>query len=195
MQGCLQNWSRGISNCAARCLPRGVATVALGILGVLGAMLSLTDIFGMTAYSVSKRQREFGIHMALRAHRIQVLQDALGRAGRLLCLGSAAGLLLGMLAGKVLSFYCVSGKRSRSAGIGIGSSGHVACNPHSHLDHAWRPLSIQLLTVLKSNKRKGRISELSARIRYTDLMEMMAQMREIVPRQESKSYWLAPSDA
>ena len=74
MQGCLQNWSRGISNCAARCLPRGVATVALGILGVLGAMLSLTDIFGMTAYSVSKRQREFGIHMALRAHRIQVLQ-------------------------------------------------------------------------------------------------------------------------
>src|ERR1700677_1359712 len=68
-------------------------------------MLSLTDIFGMTAYSVSKRQREFGIHMALRAHRIQVLQDALGRAGRLLCLGSAAGLLLGMLAGKVLSFY------------------------------------------------------------------------------------------
>ena len=32
-------------------------------------------------------------------------------------------------------------------------------------------------------------------IRYTDLIEMMGQMREIARRQERKSNWLACSDA
>jgi len=37
-----------------------MATVALGIMGGMGAMLALTGIFGMAAYSVSKRLRELG---------------------------------------------------------------------------------------------------------------------------------------
>ncbi len=80
-----------------------VATVALGVLGVMGAMLSLTGIFGMAAYSVSKRMRELGIRMALGAQRREVLQAALGRAFKLLALGSAAGLVLGILASRVLA--------------------------------------------------------------------------------------------
>jgi predicted permease len=81
-----------------------VATVALGVLGLLGAMLALTGIFGMASYTVSKRLRELGIRMALGARRKQVLRTALGRAFVLLSVGSAAGLLLGLLATKVLSF-------------------------------------------------------------------------------------------
>ena len=59
---------------------------------------------GMAAYSVSKRMREFGIRVALGAQRTEVLQAALGRAVRLLAIGSAAGLLLGILASRVLAF-------------------------------------------------------------------------------------------
>ncbi|MGA8090444.1 MAG: ADOP family duplicated permease [Terracidiphilus sp.] len=81
-----------------------VATVALGVLGLLGAMLAVTGIFGMASYTVSKRLRELGIRMALGARRKQVLRTALGRAFVLLSVGSAAGLLLGLLATKVLSF-------------------------------------------------------------------------------------------
>jgi hypothetical protein len=44
-----------------------MATVSLGVLGMMGAMLSLTGIFGMEAYSVSKRLRELGIRIALGA--------------------------------------------------------------------------------------------------------------------------------
>ena len=84
--------------------PARVATVSLGVLGALGAMLALTGIFGMAAYSVSKRLREFGIRIALGAQRKQVLRAALGRTFRLLTVGSGAGLLLGMAASKVLSF-------------------------------------------------------------------------------------------
>jgi ABC-type antimicrobial peptide transport system permease subunit len=80
-----------------------VATVSLGVLGVLGAMLSITGIFGMAAYSVSKRLKELGIRMALGAQRQEVLQAALGRAFRLLAFGSAAGLVLGILASRVLA--------------------------------------------------------------------------------------------
>lgn len=83
--------------------PARVATVALGIMGMLGAMLSITGIFGMAAYSVSRRLKELGIRIALGAQRREVLQAALGRALRLLALGSAAGLLLGILASRVLA--------------------------------------------------------------------------------------------
>ena len=81
-----------------------VASVALGVLGLLGAMLAVTGIFGMASYTVSKRLRELGIRMALGAQRKQVLRTALGRSFILLSVGSVAGLVLGLLATKVLSF-------------------------------------------------------------------------------------------
>jgi len=82
--------------------PSRVATIALGILGLMGAMLSLTGIFGMAAYSVSRRLKEFGIRLALGARRKNVLEAALGRPVKLLAFGSVAGLILGILASKVL---------------------------------------------------------------------------------------------
>jgi predicted permease len=83
--------------------PPRMATVSLGVMGVIGAMLSITGIFGMAAYSVSKRLRELGIRVALGAQRKEVLRAALGRAFKLLAFGSAAGLLLGILASRVLA--------------------------------------------------------------------------------------------
>jgi predicted permease len=84
--------------------PSRMATVSLGVLGMMGAMLSITGIFGMAAYSVSKRLRELGIRIALGAQRKEVLQAALGRAFKLLAIGSGVGLVLGLLATKVLAF-------------------------------------------------------------------------------------------
>jgi predicted permease len=87
----------------ANLFPSRIATVSLGVMGLMGAMLSITGIFGMAAYSVSKRLRELGIRVALGAQRKQVLQAALGRAFKLLAWGSITGLLLGMLASRVLA--------------------------------------------------------------------------------------------
>ena len=84
--------------------PARVATMTLGVLGAMGALLSLTGVFGVAAYSVSKRQRELGIRIALGGRRMEVLEAALGRALQLLAVGSVAGLLLGILAAKVLAF-------------------------------------------------------------------------------------------
>ena len=84
--------------------PAQMATITLGVMGGIGALLAITGIFGMAAYSVSKRLRELGIRVALGAQRKEVLKAALGRAFRLLAFGSAAGLLLGILASRVLAF-------------------------------------------------------------------------------------------
>jgi predicted permease len=81
-----------------------MATLSLGVLGVIGAMLALTGIFGMAAYSVSKRLKELGVRIAVGAQPREVLQAALGRAFKLLAYGSAAGLLLGILASRVLAY-------------------------------------------------------------------------------------------
>ena len=78
--------------------------MALGVLGMMGAMLAITGIFGMAAYSVSKRLRELGIRIALGAKRKEVLQATLGRPLKLLAIGSTAGLVLGLLAARVLAF-------------------------------------------------------------------------------------------
>jgi ABC-type antimicrobial peptide transport system permease subunit len=83
--------------------PARVATVSLGVLGMMGAMLSITGIFGLAAYSVSRRLKELGIRMALGAQRKKVLQAALGRAFKVLAVGSAAGLLLGILGSRLLA--------------------------------------------------------------------------------------------
>jgi predicted permease len=94
-------WNRELDSAlfAAR-----VASIALGVLGLLGAMLAVTGIFGMASYVVTKRFRELGIRVALGAQQKEVLRAALGRAFVLLAAGSLAGIALGLLAAKVLSF-------------------------------------------------------------------------------------------
>ena len=96
----IQTWNDGLD---IALFPSRVATVALGILGLMGAMLSITGIFGMAAYSVSRRLRELGIRIALGAQHKEILQAALGRAVKLLAIGSVAGLALGILATRVLA--------------------------------------------------------------------------------------------
>jgi len=97
----IRSWNQELTSAlfAAR-----VASVALGVLGLLGSMLAVTGIFGMASYVVSKRLRELGIRMALGAGQKEVLRAALGKAFVLLAAGSVAGIVLGVLATKVLSY-------------------------------------------------------------------------------------------
>jgi predicted permease len=97
----VQTWNEAMDGAL---FPSRMAALSLGVLGAMGAILSVTGIFGLAAYSVSKRLRELGIRMALGAQRKEVLKAALGRAFKLLAYGSVAGLLLGILAGRVLAF-------------------------------------------------------------------------------------------
>jgi predicted permease len=80
-----------------------VATVALGMFGAFGLLLSITGTFGLASYTVSKRLRELSIRVALGAQAKQVLSAALGRMLVLLASGSVVGMLLGVAASRLLS--------------------------------------------------------------------------------------------
>ena len=80
-----------------------VATVALGLFGAFGLLLSITGTFGLASYTVSKRLRELSIRVALGAQMRQVLSAALGRMLILLASGLVVGMLLGIAASRVLS--------------------------------------------------------------------------------------------
>ena len=95
----IHTWEDALSNML---FPARAATVALGTMGLLAAMLAVTGIFGMAAYSVSKRMKELGIRVALGAKRVQILAAAIGRLAFLLAAGSLLGLLLGVFANRLL---------------------------------------------------------------------------------------------
>jgi predicted permease len=96
----MQTWTDAMNGAL---FPPLMASLSLGVLGAMGALLSVTGIFGLATYAVSKRKRELGIRMALGAQKREVLEAALGRALKLLVFGSAAGLILGLLASRVLA--------------------------------------------------------------------------------------------
>lgn len=95
----IQNWSDTLDD---ELFPARAATAALGVMGMLAAMLAVTGIFGMAAYGVSRRMKELGIRVALGARRTQLMSAALGRPMMLLGIGSAVGLLSGILASRLL---------------------------------------------------------------------------------------------
>ncbi len=96
----IETWTRDMDG--ALFAPR-VAAAALGLLGAMGAIVAITGIFGTAAYSLSKRLKELGIRIALGAGHLEVIKAAVGRACRLLAVGSLGGLVLGLLASRVLA--------------------------------------------------------------------------------------------
>jgi len=91
------------SQLALSLFPSQVATVALGVFGAFGLLLSIAGTFGLASYTVSKRLREMSIRVALGAQAKQILSAALGRMLILLGSGSVVGIVLGVAASRLLS--------------------------------------------------------------------------------------------
>jgi hypothetical protein len=67
-------------------------------LGLMGLILAVAGLYGLVAYSVSRRTREIGIRMAVGADRAQVVRMVLRQGLRLGVAGVAAGLVMGYFA-------------------------------------------------------------------------------------------------
>jgi len=93
-------WNRQL---ALSLFPSQVATVALGVFGAFGLLLSIAGTFGLASYTVSKRMREMSIRVALGAQAKHILSAALGRMLALLGSGSVVGIALGLAASRLLS--------------------------------------------------------------------------------------------
>ncbi len=111
-----------------------MATAALGVMGLFAAMLAVTGVFGMAAYSVSKRLKEFGIRVALGSRRTQLMRAALVRPLVLLFSGSILGLLLGVVGQRSARAPHLPGHVARPSGPGRGGRDHDARRYGCHLD-------------------------------------------------------------
>ncbi len=75
----------------------------LGVFGLLALALASVGLYGILAYTVSGRQREIGVRMALGASRASVLRLVLRQGMMLVCIGAGIGLVLALLIGRVFS--------------------------------------------------------------------------------------------
>jgi putative ABC transport system permease protein len=91
-----QNVAKSISE-------RRFRTVLLGIFAAIALVLAAIGIFGVMAYSVAQRTREFGLRVALGGSRGRLLQLVLAQGARLTLLGVAIGIGASFLAMRYLS--------------------------------------------------------------------------------------------
>jgi ABC-type antimicrobial peptide transport system permease subunit len=75
-------------------LPQRVAAMVTGTLGGVGLLLATAGLYGIVAYSVSRRTREIGLRMALGARQGDVLRQIVGEGMLLAAKGVFLGLLL-----------------------------------------------------------------------------------------------------
>mgnify|MGYP001397467369 CR=1 FL=1 len=82
--------------------PMQFATGILGLFGLLGIALAGVGVYGVLAFQVARRSREFGIRIALGAPARAVVRHVVGRWTVLAGIGAAAGLVLGLVASRAL---------------------------------------------------------------------------------------------
>jgi predicted permease len=76
-----------------------------GVMGLVALLLASMGIYGVTAYTVALRRREFAIRLALGASRTRIIRMVLGHGAWLVAVGLGAGLALAIGLGMVLSAF------------------------------------------------------------------------------------------
>lgn len=67
--------------------------ILIGFFGITALLLATAGVFGVMAYSVTRRTREFGVRLALGATSADVLRMVLGQGMRTILIGVATGIV------------------------------------------------------------------------------------------------------
>lgn len=119
----------------------------LALFAALALLLAAIGVFGLTAYSVTRRTREIGVRMALGAERQAVLAMVLRQAFCVAGVGSVLGLTAAWAASGLL----------RSLLFGVGAS-----DPVTYLAAAFGMLAITLLAAWIPARRASRVDPMVA---------------------------------
>jgi putative ABC transport system permease protein len=131
-------------------LPTRAGASLLGAFGALALLLAAVGLYGVIAYSVSRRTREVGLRMALGASGGDVVRMILFSGMRLALLGIAIGALASIWIARVLEAYL----------YGVSS-----IDPASYLAAALALLAVAAAANLVPALRASRVSPMTA-LRY-----------------------------
>jgi putative ABC transport system permease protein len=90
-------------NVALKLAPVRMGAGLLGIFGLLALALASVGLYGVIAYSVSRRTHEIGIRMALGARQTEVMKLVVRQGMALAAIGITFGLLLAVAMSRVLA--------------------------------------------------------------------------------------------
>lgn len=79
-----------------------LVTAIGAVIGGLSLALAIIGLFGLTAYAVERRRREFGVRMALGAQASDVVRHVAGQSLRLVAIGAVTGVAGAAAGGGVL---------------------------------------------------------------------------------------------
>jgi len=98
---------------------RWLQTVLLGSFAVIAVLLASIGVYGVIAYTVGQRRREFGIRLALGASRSAIVGLVMGRGVLLFVCGAAIGLAAAAASARLLAslLFNVSGFDLISLGV------------------------------------------------------------------------------
>jgi putative ABC transport system permease protein len=77
----------------------------VGTFAALALVLAMIGVFGVLAYSVQQRQREFGVRVALGATSPSILWLVVESVGTLIAVGGAVGLMLALVLGRSIAAF------------------------------------------------------------------------------------------
>ena len=132
-------------------LPSRVGAALLGSAALLGLALASIGLYGVLAYSVTRRTSEIGLRMALGADGRAVLKMVLRESGALVGWGVAIGLGIAVFATRPLAMFLVSELRPTDPVTWLGVIGALAAvAAAATLGPALRAIRIDPLTALRS---------------------------------------------
>jgi predicted permease len=88
--------------------PQRIAAIVTGVLGGVGLLLAAVGLYGIIAYSVSRRTREIGVRVALGAQRADVLGMVVREGMRLAGTGVVVGIGLAAVATRLIAGFLFS---------------------------------------------------------------------------------------
>jgi predicted permease len=127
---------------------RLIATLALAF-GAVALLLACLGLYGVTAYSVSRRTREIGIRMAIGATRAGVLKAILAGALKQLAAGLALGLPAALVAGHLLQANLFGVSAHDPATLAVATLALVLCAVVAAIIPARRAASLDPVRALR----------------------------------------------